>query len=102
MTEEELVQSVKSKEKEINELLLETHKMRLKVKITQGKQKTAKKLGQGFRSDVFGYEASALLISLSTKKKILKYEETALSQPQPDAEPKTDQAVLPGIMENGG
>jgi hypothetical protein len=66
MTEEELIQKVKSKEHEINELLQEAHKLGLKVEITQREQtniKLGQGSGQGARIDLVGYEVPILQIT---------------------------------------
>jgi hypothetical protein len=65
MTEEELNEKVRSKQQEINELLVQAHLKGLRVQITEGKQRIdTTGTGQGFRSDLIGYEATVLQITL--------------------------------------
>jgi hypothetical protein len=66
MTADEVIGKVMSKEKEINELLLAAHVMGLEIDISQDKQTTIGKidnLGQGFRSDLIGYDAPMIRIT---------------------------------------
>ncbi|MCX5806765.1 MAG: hypothetical protein NT010_12010 [Proteobacteria bacterium] len=73
ITKEKLLESIKEKEKEINELLIEAHKMGLEATITQEEQSIeGKGKGKGFRTDLLGYIAPKLVILLLPKKESLK------------------------------